>query len=102
MVKDKDLKLISGIFLEDNIPQNKLWLKKYFKSNIQVKFLSYSLLFDNISYFCRHTGVKCSLRYAKKMKKKYKYLIKSHEEAKKNFDLDLLVAIENGKLKCGI
>ena len=44
----------------------------------------------------------CSLRYVKKMKKKYRYLIKKHDEAKKNFDLDLLVLIENGKFKCGI
>ena len=59
------------------------------------------LLFDSAYYFCRHTGVMCSLRYVKKMKRKYSYLIRKHDEAKKNFDLDLLVLIENGKFKCG-
>jgi delta-aminolevulinic acid dehydratase/porphobilinogen synthase len=102
LVKDKDLKLISGIFLDNNIPHNKLWLKKYFRSYVQINFLSYMLVFDSAYYFCRHTGVKCSLRYIKKMKSKYKFLLKSHEEAKKNFNLDLLVIIENGKFKCGI
>jgi hypothetical protein len=102
LVKDKDVKLISGSFLNDHVSSDKLWLKKYFSSFIQNRFLNYILLFDSAYYFCRHTGVMCSLRYAKKMKKKYRYLIKKHDEAKKNFDLDLLVLIENGKFKCGI
>lgn len=101
-MKDKDLKLVSGSFLIDHIPSDKLWLRKYFSSNIQNRFLIYILLFDSVFYFSRHTGISCSQRYLKTMKKRYRYLIKKHDEAKKNFNLDLLVLIENGKFKCGI
>jgi hypothetical protein len=101
LVKDKDLKLISGIFLEDHIPNDKLWLRRYFSSNIQKKFLSYIIIFESGYYFTRHTGIKCSVRYVKKMKKRYFYLVNCHKEAKNNFDLELLANIESGQFKCG-
>lgn len=99
MVKDKDLKLVSGNFLEDEISQEKFWLKKYFSSFLQIRFLSYFLTFRSHFYFDRHTGTVCSKRYLKKMKKKLCSLELAYEKAKSNFDLDSLEKLEKGKYK---
>lgn len=99
MIEIRDSNLVSGLFLEDNIPNNKYYLKKYFKSNLQNKFLCYYLAFGSYYYFSRHSGVKCSLRYLKIMKKKLVFLENLRDKAKKDFDLDLLQNIENGNYK---
>jgi len=99
LVKDKDLKLISGSFLEDEILQEKIWLKKYFSSFLQIRFLVYFLNFRSHFYFNRHTGVVCSKRYLKKLKKKLFALEIAYENAKKNFDLESLEKLERGKYK---
>ena len=73
-----------------------MWLTKYFSSKIQLRFLMYYLIFNGYFYFVRHTGIHCTLRYLKKMKKKFCLLEKAHKNAKANFDLDLLSHIEAG------
>jgi hypothetical protein len=99
LVKDKDLKLISGSFLENEIYQEKNWLKRYFSSFLQISFLSYFLCFRSHFYFNQHTGIVCSKRYLKKMKKKLCLLESIYEKARSNFDLELLEKIEKGKYK---
>lgn len=97
--EDKDMLLISGCFFEDDIDKSKKWLLKYFKSKIQKRFLVYRLTFNGYYYFMRHTGISCSTRYLEKLNNKMKVLLKLHEEAKSNFDLDFLSQIEMGKIK---
>lgn len=99
VVEYRDRNLVSGNFLEDNIPHDKLWMCKYFKSEIQKRFLIYFLVFRIQYQFSRHTGIPCSLRYVKKMKKKFKILEKVHAKAKQEFDLDTLSQIEMGNYK---
>lgn len=98
-VEERDRNLISGIFLEDNIPQDKFWMTRYFTSEIQKRFLIYFLIFKSHYYFVRHTGMHCSSRYLKKMKKFFSFLEDSHKKAKENFDLELLSEIEMGNFK---
>lgn len=95
-IKNKDLSLVSGSFLEDYLPQDKLWLLKYFSSKIQKRFIIYILIFDSYMYFCRHTGVVCSMRYLKKMKRRFDFFMNLHEKAKKEFNLELLSDLEMG------
>lgn len=97
--EDKDMMLISGCFFEDDIDKSNVWLLKYFKSDIQRRFLKYYFTFDGYYYFRRHTGIFCSTRYLETMKKRLSYLLKLHEDAKSNFDLDLLTEVEMGKIK---
>lgn len=98
-VDERDRNFISGNFLDDNLPQDKVWLSKYFKSEFQRRFLIYILTFNGYHYFRRHTGIKCSVRYLKMLKKKYKKLEDAHKKAKEDFDLDTLAKIEMGKYK---
>jgi len=90
---------VAGLFLDDYIPSNKLWMTKYFTTSVQRRFLIYFLIFGSHFYFIRHTGVYCTSRYLKKMKKNFCNLQKAHDDAKKNFDLDKLAEIEMGNFK---
>lgn len=97
MVEERDRNLVSGSFLEDNIPNDKLWMCKYFSSEIQKRFLIYFLIFRSHFYFERHTGICCTKRYLKYMKKKFSALEDAHKKAKEEFDLEVLSNIEMGK-----
>lgn len=97
--EDKDMRLVSGCFFEDDIDKNNSWLLKYFKSDIQLRFLKYYLTFGGYYYFRRHTGIFCSTRYLESLKKRLSFLLNMHKEAKSNFDLDLLAKVEMGKIK---
>jgi hypothetical protein len=99
LVENRDRNLVSGFFLEDYIPPDKLWMTKYFTTSIQKRFLIYFLIFGSCFYFVRHTGIYCTTRYLKKMKKFFYKLQKAHEDAKKNFDLEKLSEIEMGNYK---
>lgn len=99
MVEERDRNLIAGLFLEDYIPSDKLWMTKYFTTSVQKRFLIYFLIFGSYFYFVRHTGVYCTSRYLKKMKKFFCNLQKAHEDAKNNFDLEKLAEIEMGNFK---
>lgn len=99
MVEQRDRNLVAGSFLEDYIPSDKLWMTKYFTTSIQKRFLIYFLIFGSHFYFNRHTGIYCTIRYLKKMKKMFSKLQKAHENAKINFDLEKLAEIEMGNFK---
>ena len=96
LLEERERKLISGCFLDNNVPQDKYWLTKYFTSEIQIRFLVYYLIFGSHYYFVRHTGVYCTSRYLKKMKKKFSNLENAYKKAKLNFDLEKLSQIEMG------
>jgi len=97
LLEERERKLISGCFLDDDVPQDKYWLTKYFTSKIQIRFLVYYLNFGSHYHFVRHTGIHCTVRYLKQMRKKLSLLENAHKEAKFNFDLDKLSKIEMGE-----
>jgi hypothetical protein len=98
-VEERDRNLISGAFLENNISAEYLWMRKYFTTETQSRFLIYFTIFRSHYYFVRHTGVYCTSRYLKKMKKMFSILENAHKKAKEDFDLDVLSEIEMGKYK---
>lgn len=81
------------------MPQDLFWLTKYFKTPIRLAFLNYYHCFGTAARFCKHTGFICNIRYIKKMKNQYVFLIESHKQAKKNFDFEKVALIEMGKQK---
>ena len=89
-------------FVADNevaIPKEKLYLLKYFKTPIQQRFVSYYFLYGNYSHFVEHTGYRCSMRWLHLMRAKMEKIESLQVAAKKNFDLDALADIENGKYR---
>jgi hypothetical protein len=97
--QDRDLALVSGVFLEDKIPSDKHWLVNYFKTGVKFKFLVYYSIFRSHYYFSRHTGLHCTARYLCYLKNLLCDLENLHKKSKKDFDLDTLSLLESGKYK---
>ncbi|RTK97697.1 MAG: hypothetical protein EKK64_00345 [Neisseriaceae bacterium] len=96
---DCDLKIISGDFERYQIPKDKRYLLKYFKTDIQLAFLKYILVFKNYKNFIDHTGRWCRPKYLKALNERFLAIQAAHKQAKYNFDLTFLSEIESGKLK---
>lgn len=79
-----DLEFVSGVFFDYEIPKEKRYLLKYFKTTLQRAFLQYYFVFGNTTNFSDHTGYFCSDRVLWKFKARYKYLTKAYDQAKKS------------------
>lgn len=91
---------ISGRFFEFEIPKEKSYLLKYFKTEMQRMFLKYYMVFGNCRNFVDHTGYYCSNGVLYKLEQRYQKLIKIYEEAKWSFTeegMELIQTIESGK-----
>jgi len=104
------LALISGEYLKDiQLPKEKQYLLKYFKDDLQRKFISYYEVFREMhkegefetfyQRFTDHTGVYCTKRWLYKMIKRYSLLEQAFIEARKNGDLAVVSQIQSGKFK---
>lgn len=80
-------------------PKDKYYLLKYFRKEIQQRFLKYFLVFNDFKNFVDHTGWYCQNRWLKILHKKLIDLESIHKEAKSRMDLELLFKIESGKYK---
>jgi hypothetical protein len=98
-LSEKDLKFISGEFFNCDLPNEKLYLFKYFKNESQRQFLRYYFTFGEIKGFSNHTGCVCSFRWLEKLRDRIEMLEKTHDEAKKNLDFEKLSLIKSGKAK---
>jgi len=101
MITERDNKFISDFF-ENQIPENKKWLRHYFKTPIKKAFLNYFIEFGNTIKFKDHTGFLCSKRYIKRLRHLIVILEKEIEFARKNFDIEKIAEIEMGKYKITI
>jgi len=95
----RDLKLISGEFFDLTLPKEKLYLLKYFDTEVQLQFLYYYHIFRSTDRFIQHTGHLVSKRWLNDLKNKYEKLVETHDNAKSNLDLDILAEITSGKFK---
>ena len=98
----KDLDFISGKFFDFDVPKNKRYLLKYFKSDLQAAFLRYFLVFGTSKNFIDHTGYYCNKWLVPKLEKRYWTLVEAYRAAKDDFTeegLELLAAIEAGKYR---
>ena len=96
MVTERDIMLSSDI-TKLQIPKDRLWMKKYFKTKTKRKFLKYFLAFGSDTRFRQHSGEACTKRYVKKMKMQFFKIDAKHEAAKKDLDFELLARIEMGR-----
>lgn len=101
----KEAVFLAGLFFDFDIPRDKLFLLKYFRSPLENQFVRYYLCFvkiDNfveIDNFVDHTGFFCQKRWLCILKKRMDALIIAHEGYKKECELDKLMEIENGRYK---
>lgn len=95
----RDFLFLSGEFFEIDIPKDKLWLKRYFHTPVQFQFLQYYLTFNDTKYFKEYTGIDVEMKYIRRLESKYLKLLKMRDDAKSNFDIELLWKIESGNQK---
>ena len=96
----KDLEFISGNFLDHEVPKNKRYLLKYFKTDLQLAFLRYYLVFGRHLNFVDHTGHYCSRRTLWILQSKYHCIVDTYEKAKKALTeegMEMIHKIESGK-----
>lgn len=94
-----ELKIVSGEILDYQIPKDKRYLIKYFKTPIEIQFLRYYLLIGNTTLFSDHTGHHCTNRYLRKLKWKFKFLTGLLDKAKSEMDMATLAVIKSGKYR---
>ena len=94
-----ELDFLSGRFFDVELPKEKWYLEKYFKSDIQMQFLLYYYVFGESHRFREHAGIACSKRWLEILEVRYNRLVEAHKKAKENFDLETLTKIESGKCR---
>jgi hypothetical protein len=105
----RDLAFISWQFETIELPRDKAYLYKYFKTKIQEAFLKYIHVFGDFVHFSDHTGMHCSLRWLKMLHARMVCLEELHRRAKQGIDhfgghdyesaMKTLAKIEKGKFK---
>lgn len=96
---ERDLQVISRNFIDCEIPREKMFLLKYFDTEIQKAFLRYYLIFGDLRNFSDHTGYRCSERLLYRFQFRLKRLLEIYEHAKKSLSEDgmnTVLLIETG------
>lgn len=97
-----DLKILSGNFLEYEIPKDKKYLCQYFDTNLRKTFLKYYLVFGEKTNFDKHTGMSCSKSLLSRMERQLNGLIEVYNKAKKSLSeegMEIVSKIESGKFR---
>lgn len=95
----RDLAFLSRRFESVELPREKAYLYKYFKTKVQEAFLKYVHVFGEYSNFTDHTGLHITPRWLKKLHDRLVMLETLHRQAKKDIDLETLALIETGKYR---
>ena len=82
----KDLKFIAGIFFEQELPKDRQFLFRYFRSGLEKQFLRYYYCFEEFSHFTDHTGYFCQKRWLRILEKRLKRLVNAFIKAKQDAD----------------
>lgn len=94
----EELSFLSNKIEEFELPNEKRYLLKYFRSSIERQFLKYFFLFgENFDQFTNYTGVRCQQRWCKILIKRIKELEEIKKKSKKEFDFEKLAEVETGK-----
>ena len=99
MEKNRDLLWMSKEYENFDLPKEKKYLLKYFKSDIQAAFLKYFFVFGNFDNFKEHTGFDCQQRWLGILQSKLEKIESMRTQARADMDMTLLVKIEEGKIK---
>jgi hypothetical protein len=95
----RDLDLISGNFLEGDVPKAQRYLTKYFKTIPQKAFVKYYLAFRSCERFTEHTGHVASIRWLRELADRLEKLEREWQAARLIGDFERLAVIESGKAK---
>lgn len=105
MNKD-ELTFIAGDFSEFEIPRDKQYLFRYFKTDLEQQFLKYLYCFGDYENFVEHTGHYCQHRWLHVLKRRHDIIVSYYQDVKKDIfnsdddlDFNVLVQIEKGKIK---
>lgn len=96
----RDLEFIAGTFFEYDIPKEKRYLLKYFKSEMQVAFLKYVLCTGEWEMFREHTGHYCTKRMLYTLANRLDVLTETYSKAKADLSeegMRLINEIEMGR-----
>ena len=98
---EEEMAFIGERYLNYEIPKELAYLTKYARSEMQLVFLRYLLVFDTSWLFTERTGYYVNYKHMQRLRKKFRKLIRLHTEAKQNADLETLARIESGKYVVG-
>jgi len=98
MVTERDLMFLSDIS-KLQVPKERSWMSKYFKTKTKRMFLKYFLTFGCDTRFRQHSGEACTKRYLKKMKMQFLKIEASHATARKDLDFEMVAKIEMGRCR---
>ena len=99
---DPEMEFISGRIFDLELPENKQYLWKYFKTKLQRQFVKYYLTFETTARFTERTGYYCSDRWIRMLLRKIKRLEKANQdaqEAAKQGDFQTLADLKSGKCR---
>jgi hypothetical protein len=95
----EEAKFLAGVFFDIELPREKLFVFRYFRSPLERQFVRYYYCFGEIDNFVDHTGFACQKRWLLILKKRFDKLVEKHGEYRKEAMLDQLKEIEKGKIK---
>lgn len=98
-INDRDLLLLARKFETYELPKDKKYLLNYFDNELQEAFLKYFFVFKDYDNFIDHTGIFVQKKWLDSLYKKLLSIEQAHKDAKSNFDMSGLLAIERGKFK---
>jgi hypothetical protein len=93
---ERDLILLSGRFLDENLPKEKEYLYKYFDTPIQELFAAYFSEFRSIEHFVDHTGFYCDKRWLRRLRKKFLVIEGAYIDAQSSGDFEKIAEISMG------
>lgn len=94
-----DLEFIAGDFFDLDLPKNKRYLFKYFRSDIQRQFVRYYHVFGNVTHFVDHTGWYCERRWLQLLLARLSLLERTLKKARAEMDFETITLIESGRFK---
>lgn len=95
----KEAIFLAGQFFNFDVPREKLFLFKYFRSPLENQFVKYYLCIGEIDNFVDHTGCFCQMKWLKILRKRIEGLLAAHNKYKSECNLEKLSEIESGKYK---
>lgn len=96
---EKNLFFLNQNHHKYDIPKEHSWIKRYFKTKIQSRFLKYFYTMRCTKNFVDHTGNVTNVPNLSKLSNKFYFLMNMYDEAKKNLDLELVSKITSKKVR---
>lgn len=99
MAQSRDLHFLARRWETVELPKDKKYLLRYFRTPLQVAFIKYVYIFGDADNFADHTGLACSPRWCIRLFDRMKRLEVLKQEARFSMDMTALAHIESGKFK---